>query len=131
MVKQQAGDGHQDDEIPWSPFQFANKKSKSEVKVTYTIFTFLLQMLISLNLLDSMPAFKISCQPSNSTAIYLIAMPTLSLLNSQSQQNAADALPLKHLLPKILHLLQTLLKTLSIPMQIVKLQTAILYASHA
>ena len=30
---------------------------------------------------------------------YVIAMPTLTLLKSQSQQNAADTLPLQHILP--------------------------------
>ena len=44
--------------------------------------------------------FKVSCQLLLPTAIYIIAMPILNLLNSQSQQNAADTLPLQHLLPK-------------------------------
>lgn len=34
--------------------------------------------------------FKISSRPSHPMAIYLIATPTLTLLNSQSQQNAAE-----------------------------------------
>ena len=37
--------------------------------------------------------------------IYQIATPTLALLNSQSQQNAADTLPLQPLLSKTQHLL--------------------------
>lgn len=56
---------------------------------------------------------KIRRWPSHPTVIYLIATPTLTLLNSQSQQNTADTLPLLRLLAKAQRLLQNLLRTLT------------------
>ena len=47
-------------------------------------------------------------------AIYLTVTPTLILLNSQSQQNAADTMPLQHPFCRTLCLLQNLLKVLTI-----------------
>ena len=40
--------------------------------------------------MNNIGVFKISHHPSHPMATYLIAMPSLTLLKSQSQQNAAD-----------------------------------------
>ena len=56
---------------------------------TCTINPISLSLKIESNLASSI--FKISHQLSHPTVIiYLIVMPTLTLLNSQSQQNATD-----------------------------------------
>lgn len=66
--------------------------------------------VLSNDVMGTISSFKTRCLLWHPTAVYLIVMPTLTFLNSQSHQNAADILLLQRPLPRTLCVLQNLLK---------------------